>query len=133
MTMACVLRLSTFVFVSVALAAGFKLLLPHLPPDVAAFPDVTGSMLVQRFTLPTGVITAPPSLAPTLLKIDLTHALSAKMIPFISAYLPAKLDTCGLPECGGIMILSLPALQPRRRRMPYIPQFVNGRLATHSG
>lgn len=75
------------IVLSVLLAAGLKWLLPHLPPSFAATADITGSMLAQRFTLPTGFIAAPPSLAPTLFKIDLTHALSAKMIPFIFVFL----------------------------------------------
>jgi AGZA family xanthine/uracil permease-like MFS transporter len=72
---------------SVLLAAGFKLLLPHLPAAIAAAPDVTGSILVQRFALPAGVVSSPPSLGPTFFRIDLMHALSPKMIPFIFVFL----------------------------------------------
>jgi len=75
------------IVLAVLLAVGFKLALPHLPPSLTASPDVTGSMLAQRFTLPTGVVAAPPSLAPTFLKIDLTRALSPKMLPFIFVFL----------------------------------------------
>jgi AGZA family xanthine/uracil permease-like MFS transporter len=71
----------------VALAAAFKLALPHLPSSIAASSDVAGSMLAQRFALPPGFVAAPPSLAPGFLKIDLTHALSPKMFPFIFVFL----------------------------------------------
>lgn len=70
-----------------SLAAGLKLALPWLPPALAARPDVAGSMLAQMFKLPARVMAAPPSLAPTFFKIDLTHALSPKMVPFIFVFL----------------------------------------------
>lgn len=43
--------------------------------------------IFKQTPLPTGVMAAPPSLAPTFFKIDLTHALSPKMIPFIFVFL----------------------------------------------
>jgi AGZA family xanthine/uracil permease-like MFS transporter len=72
---------------SVALALTVKLTQPYLPFVIAGAPDMTGSMLVQRFSLPKGLVSAPPSLAPTFLKIDLTHALSPKMFPLIFVFL----------------------------------------------
>ncbi len=66
------------IVVTALLAAGCKLAFANLPPD---------SMLAQRFVLPKEIMAKPPSLAPTFLKIDLTHALSAKMAPFILVFL----------------------------------------------
>ena len=70
-----------------ALAVIFKLLLPHLPPAIASSPEVTGSVLMQRFALAKGIVAAPPSLAPTFLRMDLVHALTPKMLPFIFVFL----------------------------------------------
>ncbi|HOX59148.1 MAG TPA: NCS2 family permease [Candidatus Paceibacterota bacterium] len=70
-----------------ALAAVFKLGLPHLPRSIATAPDVTGSVLMQRFEFAKGIVAAPPSLAPTFLKMDLAGALTPKMLPFIFVFL----------------------------------------------
>jgi AGZA family xanthine/uracil permease-like MFS transporter len=64
------------------LALLLKWLLPHLP---ACSPNAEHSML--RFTLAKGIVQAPPSLAPTFLKMDLPHALSKPMLPFIFVFL----------------------------------------------
>jgi len=64
-----------------------KLLLPQLPGAVAASPAVTGSLLMQRFEFAKGLVAAPPSLAPTFLKMDLFHALSPALLPFVFVFL----------------------------------------------
>src|SRR5205823_10822758 len=64
-----------------ALAAALQLALPQ---GSSFFAD---SMLMKRFELAKGVIATPPSLTPTFLKIDLAHALSPKMLPFIFVFL----------------------------------------------
>jgi AGZA family xanthine/uracil permease-like MFS transporter len=68
------------------LAAILKLALPLLPPSIAASPEVAGSMLTQRFQLAQGVVAPPPSLAPTLFRIDLAGALTPKMLPFVFVF-----------------------------------------------
>src|SRR5438552_3132502 len=70
-----------------ALAVVLKAVLPQMTSAIAASPEVSGSMLMQRFEFAKGLVAAPPSLAPTLLKIDLAHALSSKMLPFIFVFL----------------------------------------------
>ncbi len=70
-----------------ALAVAFKLALPHLPRSIVDAPEVTGSMLAQRFAFAKGIVAAPPSLAPTFLRIDLAHAVSPTMLPFIFVFL----------------------------------------------
>ncbi|MBU0677617.1 MAG: NCS2 family permease [Verrucomicrobia bacterium] len=64
-----------------ALASVLKLLLPHTP--FAGASVVTDSLLVTRFRLAEGIISRPPSMAPTFLKMDIMSALSASMIPFV--------------------------------------------------
>jgi len=44
-------------------------------------------MLRKRFQFAKAIVAAPPSLAPTFLQIDLRHALSPKMLPFIFVFL----------------------------------------------
>lgn len=50
-------------------------------------PLVTNSMLAKQFQFAHGILAAPPSLAPTFFKMDLSHALSPKMLPFIFVFL----------------------------------------------
>ena len=69
------------------LAMAMKLGLPHLPASVSAAPEVAESVLVKRFTFAHALVAPPPSLAPTFLKMDLVHALSPKMLPFVFVFL----------------------------------------------
>ena len=69
------------------LAVVFKLALTCLPRLTAAYPVAAKSMLVERFSFATGIVAAPPSLAPTFLRMDLAHALTPKMLPFIFVFL----------------------------------------------
>jgi AGZA family xanthine/uracil permease-like MFS transporter len=70
-----------------ALSAGLKLLLPVLPAAISSSPAVTNSLLLQRFEFAKGIVAAPPSLAPTFLRMDLVHALSPAMLPFVFVFL----------------------------------------------
>ncbi|MBM4143293.1 MAG: NCS2 family permease [Lentisphaerae bacterium] len=65
-----------------ALAVCLRLALPCLPPRFAA-----DSMLAARFTLAARIVSPPPSLAPTLLKMDLVNAVAGRMWPFIILFL----------------------------------------------
>jgi AGZA family xanthine/uracil permease-like MFS transporter len=69
------------------LAAGLKLVLPLMPSAITAAPEVRDSMLLTRFQFAHAIVAAPPSLAPTLWKLDLLHALSPKMLPFVFVFL----------------------------------------------
>jgi AGZA family xanthine/uracil permease-like MFS transporter len=70
-----------------ALTAVLKLSLPLLPTGIPALPEVKSCMLMQRFEFATGFVAAPPSLAPTFAKMDLVHALSPQMLPFVFVFL----------------------------------------------
>jgi adenine/guanine/hypoxanthine permease len=67
-----------------ALAVVFKLLLPAVG---AGWAEAANSVLAQRFQIAKGIVAAPPSLAPTFCQLDLVHALSPKMLPFIFVFL----------------------------------------------
>jgi AGZA family xanthine/uracil permease-like MFS transporter len=69
------------------LASALKLALPLLPSAISASPALAHSALSQRFALAKGLLAPPPALAPTFLKIDLAHALSPQMLPFIFVFL----------------------------------------------
>jgi len=69
------------------LSAILKWLLPLLPAAISSSPVVTGSLLLQRFEFAHGIVAAPPSLAPTFLHMDLVHALSPVMLPFVFVFL----------------------------------------------
>jgi AGZA family xanthine/uracil permease-like MFS transporter len=65
------------------LASILKLALPHLLTS----PVIADSMLAKRFEFAKGIVAAPPSLAPTFFKMDVLHALSPKMLPFVFVFL----------------------------------------------
>jgi len=68
-------------------SVAMKLGLPLLAPEFSQAKLVTESMLVQRFELAGSLVSAPPSLAPTLLAMDLRAALSVAMWPFVIVFL----------------------------------------------
>ena len=77
-----------------AMAVSLRLALPHAEAGTSRL--VAESMLMQRFTIAHRLVSAPPSLAPTLLGMDLRAALSATMWPFILIFLFMVLfDTIG--------------------------------------
>jgi adenine/guanine/hypoxanthine permease len=50
-------------------------------------PLVANSMLARQFQFAHGIVARPPPLAPTFFKMDIVHALSPKMLPFIFVFL----------------------------------------------
>jgi AGZA family xanthine/uracil permease-like MFS transporter len=68
------------------LAMALRAILP-LCPSLAAHPLVANSMLMQRFAIATRVVALPPSVAPTFLQMDLYHAITGAMWPFILIFL----------------------------------------------
>jgi AGZA family xanthine/uracil permease-like MFS transporter len=90
------------------LAIAFRLGVPHLPAVLSASPLVSDSMLMHRFTIAQQVMAPPPSLAPTFLQMDVLHALSLSMLPFVIIFLFMDLfDTIGtligVGEQGGFI------------------------------
>jgi AGZA family xanthine/uracil permease-like MFS transporter len=52
-------------------------------PGICDMDLITGSRLDTDFTLAAGVFSTPPSLAPTMFKMDILRALSLSLVPFI--------------------------------------------------
>jgi adenine/guanine/hypoxanthine permease len=75
------------IIVATALTCLLKYALPHVPTDISARRVVSESMLNTRFEFATALISLPPSLGPTFLKMDLVHALTPAMLPFIFVFL----------------------------------------------
>ena len=75
------------ILVATVLTCLFKIALPQMPSAISAAPEVTESMLMKRFELAKALLAPPPSVAPTFLKMDVVHALTAKMLPFIFVFL----------------------------------------------
>lgn len=74
------------------LAVGMKLAIPHLPEAIRNAEAVQNCLLIQPaeqggLSLSSQVVSAPPSLAPTFCKMDLWHAFSGTMVPFILIFL----------------------------------------------
>jgi adenine/guanine/hypoxanthine permease len=81
---------------STLLAVAIKLGLPLLGQGAADLSLVKDSMLAKQFTLAEGAVALPPSIGPTLLKLDLVAPLSPAMAPFILIFLFMVLfDTLG--------------------------------------
>ena len=78
------------------LAAGLHWALPQCPAGIAESKLVVGSQLMTRFELAGSPCSPPPSLAPTIFKMDILGALSWPMLPFILIFLFMDLfDTLG--------------------------------------
>lgn len=111
------------------LAILLKLALSHFPAW-AGSTTVAESHLVKHFSLAKGIVSAPPSLEPTFLKMDLSNALSLVMWPFIIVFLfMVFFDTVGtlvgVAEQAGLM---------RDNKLPRAKQaFVSDALGTITG
>ncbi len=78
------------------LAIGLRLILPTLPASISESQLITESKLMSQFQIASSIVSSPPSLAPTFLKMDLVGALSAAMVPFIIVFLFMNVfDTIG--------------------------------------
>src|SRR5207244_4711891 len=75
------------IVVATALACLLKVALPQMPAGVSAARDVSESMLNKRFELSKAFVALPPSLGPTFLKMDVAHALTPQMLPFVFVFL----------------------------------------------
>jgi AGZA family xanthine/uracil permease-like MFS transporter len=75
------------IIVATALTCLLKITLPHLPSAISAAREATESMLMKRFEFANGLVALPPSLAPTFLQMDVAHALTLKMLPFVFVFL----------------------------------------------
>src|SRR5215475_8621023 len=75
------------IVVATALACLLKIILPHMPAAISAMRDVSESMLVTRFEFATAIVAPPPSVGPTFLKMDVAHALTPAMLPFVFVFL----------------------------------------------
>lgn len=113
-----------------ALAVAIKLALPLLDAAVAQAPVVAGSGLVQRFEIADRLVAVPPSLAPTLLQMDLRGALTPVMAPIVAIFLfMVFFDTVGtlvgVAQQAGLM---------RDDRLPRARQaFVSDAVGTVAG
>lgn len=75
------------ILASTLLAVAVKAALPLLPAGWLNHKALAGSMLLTRFQPTWHLVSAPPSIAPTFLKMDLAHAVSVSMWPFIVVFL----------------------------------------------
>jgi len=64
-----------------------KLLITGASGGLAESPLFAGSKLAARFRLADGIFSMPPSISPTVFKMDISGALSLSMVPFIIIFL----------------------------------------------
>ncbi|HBA85956.1 MAG TPA: guanine permease [Verrucomicrobia bacterium] len=96
------------ILATTGLAIALKLILPMLPDAFVSSPIIKESMLMTRFSITHQFFAMPPSVAPTFFKMDIVHALSASMWPFIVIFLFMDVfDTIGtligVGERAGLM------------------------------
>jgi AGZA family xanthine/uracil permease-like MFS transporter len=94
------------ILTATVVAVLLKVIIPQTP--LAASALVQKSMLLTRFELASGIVAAPPSLSPTLFKMDLGKAVSSPMLPFIFVFLfmfmfDAIGTLIGVSEQAGLM------------------------------
>jgi AGZA family xanthine/uracil permease-like MFS transporter len=78
------------------LSVGLQFGLSHAPEAIVKSDVVTQSGLVKNFKIATEVVSQPPSMTPTLFKMDLVRAVSWPMIPFVLIFLfMVVFDTLG--------------------------------------
>lgn len=101
-----------------AAAIGARLVLDATPDWVAATPAVGESLLMTRFALADGVFSMPPSLAPTLLALDVAGAATPAMAPIaLVFFLMVVLDATGtLVAVGSHAGLDVSGETPQSRR-----------------
>lgn len=84
------------ILISTGLALLVRFALQQFPELVANSPTLSESMLMSRFQIADAIVAAPPAVSPTLFKLDLVHALSIQMLPFIAIFLFMDMfDTIG--------------------------------------
>ncbi|MDO9542186.1 MAG: NCS2 family permease [Kiritimatiellia bacterium] len=84
------------IIITCVLAVILKSVLPHMPEIIAASKPVKESLLMTQLTVAHHIFAMPPSVKPVLFKMDIVHACSAAMIPFIIIFLfMAVFDTMG--------------------------------------
>ncbi|MCB1172215.1 MAG: NCS2 family permease [Leptospiraceae bacterium] len=91
-----------------ALTIGLDELIPYLPASYVNSKVVQESMLLQRFSMSSHILSWPPSVAPTFLAVDWWSALSSSMVPFIIMFLFVDIfDTMGtllaVGQAGGFL------------------------------
>lgn len=73
-----------------------RILFSLLPESVSGVSAISSSMLFTRFSLADGIVSLPPSLGPTLFRMDIVSALSVSMLPIVLIFLFIDVfDTAG--------------------------------------
>ncbi len=84
------------ILASTAMAAALQYGLRHGPEALRQAPTVAQSALMTRFQIAGTIVSQPPSLAPTLLKMDVVRAMWLPMAPFVLIFLfMVVFDTLG--------------------------------------
>jgi len=69
------------------LAVALRMLLPLVAPALSATRVISQSLLFTRFEIAQAVVAAPPTIAPTLLQLDIRGALTLAMAPIVGIFL----------------------------------------------
>jgi len=71
------------ILITTLLTILLRFLIPLCPASISASKAVTDSKLMTLFKPASAVVSLPPAIAPTLLKMDVVRAVSFRMLPFI--------------------------------------------------
>ncbi|MBN2419543.1 MAG: NCS2 family permease [Deltaproteobacteria bacterium] len=84
------------IILGIAGATIFTIILKLLADSGLEWPFLSDSRLIKEFMFSSGIFSFPPSLEPTIFKMDIVGALSLSMIPFIVIFLFMDMfDTIG--------------------------------------
>ncbi len=75
------------ILLTTTMAAALKIASDSIQSGWLASETFKSSKLVTQFTLANSVVSLPPSLSPTFLKLDIAGALTPQMIPFVIVFL----------------------------------------------
>ncbi len=97
------------ILASTLMAVMLKLIIPHLSPVITQTGLVRESLLMTRFQIASQLTALPPSMESTFMQMDLVHACSLTMLPFIVIFLFMDVfDTMGtligLGEQAGFIV-----------------------------
>jgi AGZA family xanthine/uracil permease-like MFS transporter len=99
----------TGILATTVLSVVLRMTIPLLPDSIARTPLVMESMLMTRFEVAGSIFSLPPSIAPTLLQMDLRGAVETSMLPMILLYFFLSSMGCigtsvGVAQQGGFVV-----------------------------
>jgi AGZA family xanthine/uracil permease-like MFS transporter len=122
------------ILIATVLAVGLKSAMPMMPDAIAESELVTQSKLTTHFVIAERVVSEPPSMAPTFLKMDLTKTLSLSMLKFTVPFILIFLFMDVFDTLGTLIGVSEQAGLIKEEKLPRMKQaLVSSAVGTAAG